>query len=57
MKLQITDIEHIYALLEVVTNAHSIRGVMPNIVSRIAGTKNVGLVTEVERKTLAFPWI
>ena len=31
-----------------------IRAVAPTIVSRIAGTGTVGLVTEVEGKTLAF---
>ena len=34
-----------------------IRAVAPTIVSRIAGTGTVGLVTEVEGKTLAFFWM
>ena len=45
---------HFLTFSKVDTQLPSIRGVEPNIVSRIAGKGTVGFVTEVAGKTLAF---
>ena len=51
------EIERMFLMFSALkTNVQSIRDVPPNILSRIAGRGTVGLVTEVEGKTMAFFW-